>query len=364
MLDPENTNIAFITPYGTELALARTICGMGYPLTVYAESSESLVEVEKAGAVVAASVDAAVEDATVIITSLDGPEDVEDVYMDSGGLIETARTGSFLVDMTTSSPRLARELYAIGAVNDLHVVDALPLHALDTHSVDAPFFVVGGEEPDYQEIRSLLDDMGSGSVRLGGAGKGQLGKLVHEVAFAGAVMGLVESVVLAQLSGIDPDAALDIAASQGSVSPAAVHVVSHALAGHYDGDPIVERFVEDLGIALSVADALDLTLPGLEAAFQLYDLLTVIGGGGLGIQGLMLLYADEQTCIANGLDWSKAEDDDMYFGDDYHDEDDLDGAGDISFGDEFEAPHHTGRPARRRGTDESGGILESFFSPN
>lgn len=363
MLTPENTKVAIIASGHGCSGVVSALLGAGFSIASYVRDDDAMQELEQTGVMPCTSIDEALDSAEVVVTMLKGPEEVEDVYMDSGGLLEVASSGSYLIDMTTSSPRLARELYAIGAVNDLHVLDVLRLLTFDATDMSASTFVVGAEEEDCTQISSVLDAMGGQHVFLGGPGKGQLGKLVHEVAYASTLMGMIEAVVLAKQSGIDSGDALELVARYNSMPPAAVHAVASALEGDFESSPQVEGFVNDLGVALSVADAIELTLPGLEAAYQLYDLLSVIGGGGKGLQGLMLLYEDEPTCNSNGLDWTKA-DDDLYLGDRVDDMDEPDERGGYDYEDDIEASVHQVRPQRRRGSDESGGLLESFFSPN
>lgn len=358
------SRIAVLTTRDAGYDLALRLAGAGYSVMFFdpdleADREQVLVEI---GIGVADDVSTSVAGVDVVVTMLDGPDDVEDLYMETGGLIESVPAGTFLVDATTSSPRLARELYAIGAVNDLHVLDAPLVYPVFGDAETVPLVTVGGDESDVAAMRDVLRGMGETVMHLGGPGKGQLGKLTELIATASSIMAVVEAVVFARESGIEPSRAIDLLKVQGTHSSAALRAAQRALEGSYRYAISAESFADDLGIALSVADALDLTLPGLESAFQLYDLLTVIDGGSYGPQALMLLYADEETCHAAGLDWTKADDEDLYFGDDY-DGPDSDDTDDLDYPSTYpggrQVPQH-----RRRGTDENGGMLESFFSPN
>jgi 3-hydroxyisobutyrate dehydrogenase len=364
-MNEEHAKLAVISTAEPGYDLALRLLGAGFDVAFHHPELDEQVgrALGEAGVRLAADMQDAVADADVTITLLGGPDEVEDAYMETGGLFESAAAGSYLIDATTSSPRLARELFAIGAVNDLHVLDAPLVYAPFDDDATDPLVSVGGEEEDVAAMQDVLQAMGSGYLHMGGSGKGQLGKLTQEVACASSIMGVVEAVVLAGQSGIEPKRELALLKAQDIHAPAAIHAVERALDGDYDYHIPVEWFVDDLGIALSVADACDLTLPGLESAFQLYDLLTVIGGGWYGPQALMLLYSDEDTCNKAGLDWSKAEEEDLYFGDDYSDEEEA-AAADLDYPDTYPGKGHPMPTHRRRGTDESGGMLESFFSPN
>lgn len=364
-MDPLQTKVIVVSSFGGPAPVATALRDHGWDVVSLDAGPESLrelaVSLEDGRGASRTSGDADL----VIITWLASPELVEEVYMGGGGLVEIAPPGTFLVDMTPSTPQLARELHAIGAVGDLHVVDALLLASFGVHAPDSSVIAIGGDEHDCGVVEPLLATTGFECMRAGAAGTGQLARLMHSISFASTLMGLVESLTLAIHSGLDPALALKTLAVLDDVSESVLHLVAHTLEGDYEGMPNVGYFVVELGYALAAADELDLMLPGIEAAYQLYDLLSVIGGGDLGPQGLALLYADEQTCSDNGLDWSAA--DELDYGEAYDDgyEDPYaqqDGYRGFSTVDGYRGVQPQGRP--HHGPGDPGDVLGSFFSPN
>ncbi len=368
-MDPLKTKVIMVSSLGSSTPMGIALREQGWDVLSYDAEPAGLRDL-------AASLEAGASphepggDDLAIITWLSSPELVEEVYMGTGGLVEIAPAGSFLIDMTPSTPQLARELHAIGAVGDLHVVDALLLASFGVHAPDSSVIAIGGDEHDCTAVEPLLAATGFECMRAGAAGTGQLARLMHSISFASTLMGLVESLTLAIHSGLDPALALKTLAVLDDVSESVLHLVAHTLEGDYEGMPNVGYFVVELGYALSAADELDLMLPGIEAAYQLYDLLSVIGGGDLGPQGLALLYADEQTCADNGLDWSAA--DELDYGDGYDDDYEdpyaqQDGYRGFSTVDGYRGVQPQGRSHHHHhhhGPGDPGDVLGSFFSPN
>jgi 3-hydroxyisobutyrate dehydrogenase len=178
----------------------------------------------------------------------------------------------------------------------------------------------------------LLHSLANDIVDCGLPGAGTAVRLGSLIAMAGALMGVVESVNFASLSGVDKDHILEAMNAGSCGSAVAGYFGRHILDEdfYFGGD--LREFFNDLTVALDAADELDLVLPGLETAHQLYDLLVMVGGGDKGIHALALLYTDEERASKHGLNWELAQramdvyehvgdgDDDFY----YDDEDDCD----------------------------------------
>ena len=356
MVSTDNTKVAFIGTGIMGSAMAGNILSAGYQLTVFNRTKSKASDLIARGAAWADSIAEACLDADVVFTMVAYPEDVEDAYLGERGIIDSARPGSYLVDLTTSSPKLAREIYAMGAVNDLHVLDC-PVTGGDVGARKGTLtFFVGGERADLAEVTPLLDRMGKTISYQGEAGMGQMAKLANQVALAGSMVGAFEAMAFAKQTGLDPASLREILMGGSASSWVLNNLVPRALADDFTPGFFVEHFLKDMGIALDVADDLNLTLPGLETAYQLYDLLSIVGGSDLGVQSISLLYEDEATCSRHGLDWSRAEDyqnydDDGY--DDYDDDDDDPPRRDPNGGQDH---HHRG------GSGIPG--MDGFFSAN
>ena len=122
------------------------------------------------------------------------------------------------------------------------------------------------------------------------------------------------AVALAHIAGFPEKAALNALATSSGGSRALIDFIPRVLAHDYSGRIKVGEFLDALGVALDAADAMDVTIPMVETAYQLYDLLSVVGGEEMNIQAVALLYEDEKTCSDYGLDWTLA--DNMQLGQD------------------------------------------------
>lgn len=368
MISPDSTKVTFIGVGVVGYAMAKNVIAAGYDLVVHNRTKNKAEELVSLGATWAETLVEAVQDADVVFTMFAYPEDVENIYLGDGGIVDSAPAGAYLIDMTTSSPRLARELYAMAAVNDLRVLDA-PVMGGDIAAAAGTLTVLaGGEATDFETLNPFFGCIGKKIIHIGGAGSGQYAKLANEIAVAGSIMGAVEALAFAKQAGLDLELVLGTMKHGPGASFTLLNFAPLILQKDYSSGFFVEDFIKDLGIALSTADAMELTLPGLETAYQLYDLLTVVGGDGFGIQALALMYEDEDTCTSFGLDWSRAEDIDE---DDYEDyEDFLPGLrrhdrsdDDLDFGE-----IRNGRSSHRRSTgirhDFGDSVLGSFFSQN
>lgn len=319
----------------------------------------------------------AVKGAEVVLTLLSSPQEAEDVYLGEGGVFEKAHDAELFIDLGTSSPRLAKELYALAAVHDHCFVEA-PLEISFKEPPDgglaAPVLraFAAGEPDSLKRALPLLGLLAPEVVDAGLPGCGVACKLASQIAVAGALMGVVESVTFALLAGVDPVRIPQIL-EHGAAASAVARAFGRRILDeefYHGGD--LRLFFNELTSALDVADTLELALPGLETAHQLYDLLVLIGGGKKGIHALALIYYDEKRCVAHGLDWELAQRAmDVYeranencsgcaYGDDYdYDYDDEEDC------DEDACGHsHRPRSSPHRPDDDDIPLMGGYFSSN
>ena len=119
------------------------------------------------------------------------------------------------------------------------------------------------------------------------------------------MVGMADALALAEQGGLDVSRMLEMVGSGMGGSRALTGLGPKALEGDYKPGFLVEHFRKDLGLAIEQSEDLDITLPGVETAFTLYDMLDQIGGGRLGTQALTLLYAEQADAVTAGLDWGK-----------------------------------------------------------
>lgn len=276
-------------------SMARHLLSAGYPLRVYNRTREKAAALVEAGARYCAGPGDVASAADVTITIVGMPEDVESVYLDGGGVVERAPSGSLLVDMTTSDPELARRIAAQASQRGIEVLDA-PVSGGDVGARQGTLSIMaGGTEAGFERAKPLLEHLGKTIVHQGGAGAGQYTKLCNQVAIAATMMSVCESMALAQAAGLDPSRVLDSITTGAAGSWSLSNLMPRALRGDFEPGFMVDHFAKDLRIALSCAQSLGLQMPGLELAKRLYDELKEQGMGAQGTQALFTRYGAPGT---------------------------------------------------------------------
>lgn len=339
MISPLDTHIAFFGG-AAKPAVVDAIVRMadaGYDVVAASHDPREAVELRNAGIPFVNDRVEALHDCQVVVTSLRTPEDVENLYLGDNGLLELMEPGTFAIDLSFSSPQLAREIEAMAAVSDIEVLDA-PVVNLGEHEETIAF--VGGNPKTIEVLSPLFPFLAGNVMPQSAPGEGQFAAMISYISLAGALMGTIEAISLAHIAGFPKKAAVNALASSAGGSRALVDYVPKVLAHDYSGSIKVTEFLDALEVALDAADALEVTVPMVETAYQLYELLSIVGGDELNIQAIALLYEDEQTCADYGLDWALADSytpsrdggnginlEDFFHGQGYDDEGPQDGPG-------------------------------------
>ena len=303
----KHSKIAFVGTGIMGAAIAGHILDAGYDVTVYNRTREKAEGLLAKGAHWAESPAAAAADADVVFTMVGYPSDVEDVYLSTDGLLRRAKKGAWLIDLTTSSPQLARDIHDAAEVEDKHAFDC-PVTGGEAGAIAGTLtLIVGATEAEVAPVLPVLETFSSQVFYFDVPGGGQAAKLCNQVSLASCMVGYADALALAKQSGIDAEKVLEVMANGTGGSGASRSLAPKSLAGDYKPGFLVEHLRKDVALALSRSEELDITLPGAETAFTLLDMLCQIGGNRLGTQALTLLYEEEATCKAAGLDWSLLE---------------------------------------------------------
>ena len=164
--------------------------------------------------------------------------------------------------------------------------------------------IIGATEEQVAPVLPVLEAFSSRRFYFDRPGGGQAAKLCNQVSLASCMVGYADALALAQQSGIDPERVLEVMAAGTGGSGASRTLAPKSLAGDYKPGFLAEHLRKDIALALQRSEELEITLPGAETAFTLFDMLCQIGGGRMGTQALTLLYQEEAACVAAGLDWS------------------------------------------------------------
>ena len=284
-------NIAFIGTGVMGRSMAGHLQRGGHALHVHNRTKEKAQALIAAGAQWHDSAGAAAAAADVVITMLGFPTDVEQSYLGEGGIVEKARSGSLLIDMTTSSPVLAKRIAEEAGKRGLAALDA-PVSGGDVGAKEARLVImVGGEEAAFARARPLFDLMGKNIARLGPAGSGQHCKMANQIAVAVGMVSWCEALAYARKAGLDP-AHVHASISGGAAgSWALTNLAPRALVGNYAPGFYVKHIRKDINIAIESAAEMNLDLPGLACAKKLYDQVAEKGWEDCGTQALYRLYA-------------------------------------------------------------------------
>lgn len=296
--------VAFIGTGIMGAPIAGHILDAGYPLTVYNRTQAKAQPLVERGATLAATPAEAAAGADVIFTMVGYPEDVEELYLASDGLLTASKPGAILIDLTTSSPSLARDIAGAAAVSERTAFDCPVTGGQAGAEAGTLTAIIGATEYDIEPVRELLGTFTSRIFCFGGAGKGQAAKLANQVSLAASMVGMADALSYAQQAGLDLELTRDMILTGTGKSGAMEQLAPKALEGDWKPGFMVKHFIKDIGLALQEAEEYEIALPGADTAYGLYDMLDAIGGAELGTQAITLLYAEEADAAAAGLDWS------------------------------------------------------------
>jgi len=283
-----NTRIGWIGTGVMGLSMCGHLMAAGHPATVFNRTREKAQPLIDKGATWADSPRAVAEASDVTFTIVGYPEDVRTVYLAKDGVLSGLAKGAIAVDMTTTSPSLAVEIFEAAQKLGAHTLDA-PVSGGDVGAKNAALSImVGGEAGIFEAVRPLFELMGRIIQRQGQAGAGQHTKMCNQIVIAGSMIGVCESLLYATKSGLDPQAML------GSISKGAAgcwsleNLAPRILKDDFAPGFMIDHFVKDMGIALEEARRMGLKLPGLELVNSLYAKAAKAGHGRDGTQALYL----------------------------------------------------------------------------
>jgi 3-hydroxyisobutyrate dehydrogenase len=285
---PGKTRIGWIGTGVMGRWMCQHLIDKGHPATVYNRSREKAQPLLDAGAAWADNPRQLAERADVVFAIVGFPADVREVFLGTQGALAGSRPGTVLVDMTTSEPSLAREIYEAARAKKVGSVDA-PVSGGDVGAKNGTLSImVGGDAETVEAIRPLLECMGKTIVHQGPAGSGQHTKMVNQVLIATNMIGVCEALLYAYKAGLDPRTVLQSVGGGAAASWSLNNLGPRIIDRNFEPGFFVEHFIKDMGIALDEAKRLGIALPGLALANQLYLSVKAHGYGRKGTQALML----------------------------------------------------------------------------
>jgi 3-hydroxyisobutyrate dehydrogenase len=272
----------------------------GFAMTVYNRSRGKAQGLVDKGAVWANSPREVAQRSDVVFAIVGFPRDVREVFLGSDGALAGSKSGSILVDMTTSEPSLAVEIYDAAKTKGVHAVDA-PVSGGDVGAKEARLSImIGGDREVVEALQPCWEAMGKTIIHQGPAGAGQHTKMVNQTLIATNMIGVCEALLYAYKAGLDLPTVLQSVAPGAAGSWSLSNLGPRIIANNFDPGFFVEHFIKDMGIALAEASRMGLSLPGLALSHQLYVALKSQGHGRDGTHALELALAQMA-----GIDWRK-----------------------------------------------------------
>ena len=282
--------IAFVGTGVMGQGMVANLLKAGHEVTVYTRTKAKADGLLALGAKWASSPAESAHGADIAISMVGYPNDVEEVWRGPQGFMSSAKPGCVLIDMTTSSPALARSLAVEAAAKGFGPLDA-PVSGGDRGAREGTLTIMaGGAQKDFDFAQPVFAAMGKTIVLQGAPGTGQLCKLANQIGIASGMIAMAEALAFARATGLNLETTLRSISGGGASSWALLNLAPRVLKGDFAPGFYVKHFVKDIGLALDVCREQKVSLPGLELAAKLYAEVVAAGEGDAGTQALARLY--------------------------------------------------------------------------
>ncbi|HJX71650.1 MAG TPA: NAD(P)-dependent oxidoreductase [Bacteroidales bacterium] len=224
----------------------------------------------------------------IVFTMVGYPSDVKEVYFGENGLIKGVSKDKVLIDMTTTSPSLAKEIHDAARAKDASALDA-PVSGGDVGAINATLSImVGGDKALFDSMLPLFEIMGKKIVYQGSAGAGQHTKMANQIIIASTMIGVCESLLYGYKAGLDPEVMLESIGGGAAACWTLNNLAPRIIKGDFEPGFYIDHFIKDMGIALDEAKRMNLVLPGLQLVHQLYLSLKAKNYGLKGTHALII----------------------------------------------------------------------------
>ena len=270
--------------------MARNLMKNGFELTVFNRTKAKADPLVAEGAEWADTIADCVAEAEAVITIVGYPRDVEEVYLSDEGIIANAPEGCYLIDMTTTDPRLSEQIAEEAAGAGMHALDA-PVSGGDKGAREGTLAImVGGEQADFEACMPLFRAMGKNIRLMGGPGAGQHTKMANQIAIAGTIAGVCEAITYAGANGLNLRQVLDAIGTGAAGSWQMNNMAPRMLEADFEPGFYIRHFIKDLKLALEGAEDADISIPVTETVLDFYQTLEEEGHGDEGTQALIKYY--------------------------------------------------------------------------
>lgn len=273
-------------------AMAQHLKDGGHSVIAYNRTYEKAKVLEKQGIQVVHTIQECVCHADVVITMVGYPKDVLEIYTAEGGIFQHAQAGTILIDMTTSSPTLAKELYEKAILQQMSMLDA-PVSGGDLGARNATLSIMcGGDRAIYTSCIPLFSLMGTSLHYMGEAGNGQHTKACNQIAVAGATAAMSEAIVYAKQHNVDAQLMLQAIAGGAAGSWQINHMAPRILQGDFAPGFYIKHFIKDMRIIQEEMKKAGVSLDMLNSVCSMYEKLAANEEENNGTQALLHYYGE------------------------------------------------------------------------
>ncbi|HDU7437251.1 TPA: NAD(P)-dependent oxidoreductase [Listeria monocytogenes] len=271
-------------------SMAGHLLEAGYEVLVYTRTKTKAEDLLDKGALWVETPGELANKVDILISMVGYPKDVEELYLGENGFLENLAVGTVAIDMTTSSPALAKKMAEFGREKGIGVLDA-PVSGGDIGAKNGTLSImVGGSEDVFLKVKPIFDILGSSVILQGDAGAGQHTKMVNQIAIASNMIGVTEAIIYAEGAGLNPSRVLDSISGGAAGSWSLANLIPRVLKDDFSPGFFIKHFIKDMGIAISEAKQMGLELPGLTLAEKMYQTLAEQGLSEEGTQALIKYY--------------------------------------------------------------------------
>ena len=270
--------------------MAKNLVKAGYDLVVFDVVSAAVDELAAAGAAKGASSADVAAQCDVVVTMLPNSPHVKEVVTGAGGVLEGAKPGTIIVDMSSIAPLVAQEVAAAAAEKGVEMLDA-PVSGGEPKAIDGTLAImVGGKQEVFDKVEKMLLVMGGSAVLVGDIGSGNTTKLANQIIVALNIAAVGEAFVLAEKAGVDPEKVFN--AIKGGLAGSTVMnaKVPLALEGNFKPGFRIELHIKDLQNALDTAHGIGVPVPLTSSIMEIMQALKVDGHAGDDHGGVIQFY--------------------------------------------------------------------------
>ncbi len=266
--------------------MVRNLLKNGHAVNVYNRTSQKALALVKDGANFTSTIEACIKDVDTVITMVGMPDDVKEVY----DVIFENFDGKIAIDMTTSSPSLAKQLFIQGQAKGISVLDA-PVSGGDSGAKNGTLSImVGGEKKAFEQALPIFEAMGKTISYIGTAGSGQHCKMANQIAIAGCVAGVNEALNYSKTMGLDMQTVFDAISMGAAGSWQMTNNGQKMINDDFAPGFFIKHFIKDMKLAIDEADKNNLDLTILKDVLSAYEKVAARYGGDLGTQAIYKLY--------------------------------------------------------------------------